>query len=340
MTKLFVGIIGVVLLVASAHAVPPTTNPAGMRWIPAGEFVMGSDAADSRPDERPPHRVKLEGFWIDETPVTNAQFRAFVEATGHVTTAERAPTLEEIMKQVPPGTPPPPKEALVAASMVFRAPDPSAPLNSLQWWAWVPGADWRHPEGPASDIKGKDDHPVVQVSWDDAAAYAKWAGKRLPTEAEFEYAARGGLAGKTFSWGDEPISEDHPQCNVWQGEFPRRNLVKDGFAGSSPVKTFPPNRYGLHDMAGNVWQWCGDWYRADAYAADAAKGVASGPTGPERSFDPDEPFAPKRVTRGGSFLCHASYCASYRVAARMKSSPDSSTNHIGFRCVKPASAQE
>lgn len=312
-----------------------------MQWIPPGEFTMGSDAADARPDERPRHRVHVDGFWIDTTPVTNTQFRAFVEATGHVTTAERAPTMEEIMKQLPPGTPPPAKEALVAASMVFHPPDAATPpTDALQWWAWVPGADWRRPEGPGSGTEGKDDHPVVQVSWDDAAAYAKWAGKRLPTEAEFEYAARGGLEGKTYAWGDAAISDDHPQCNVWQGDFPQRNLVNDGYARTSPVGAFPANGYGLRDMAGNVWEWCGDWYRADAYAADAAKGLVLNPTGPNQSLDPDEPFTPKRVTRGGSFLCHASYCASYRVSARMKTSPDSSTNHIGFRCVKSGPAQE
>ena len=232
-----------------------------MRWVPGGEFTMGSDAPDVSRVEHPAHRVRVDGFWMDETDVTNAQFRAFVEATGYVTTAEKAPTLEEIMRAVPPGAPPRRRKIWSPARWSSRRrTTPCRWTTCSGWWKWTPGADWRHPEGPGSSIDGKDDHPVVHVSWDDAAAYAKWAGKRLPTEAEWERAARGGLDGKKYVWGDEPFDEDHPQCNNFQGHFPDNNTAKDGYARTSPVKAFPPNGYGLYDMAGNVWQWCGDWY--------------------------------------------------------------------------------
>jgi formylglycine-generating enzyme required for sulfatase activity len=278
--------------------------------------------------------VKVSGFWIDETDVTNAQFAEFVKATGYVTTAERAPDWDELKKQVPPGTPKPPAEMLVAASLVFQPTREPVPTSDVsQWWHWTPGADWRHPEGPGSDIDSRMDHPAVHVSWDDAVAYAKWAGKRLPTEAEWEYAARGGLEGKPFSWGDAPLSESSPQCNTWQGVFPTRNIGTDGFPRTSPVKHFKPNPYGLYDMAGNVWQWCADWYRADAYAGMPSEPSAD-PRGPSESYDPEEPTAPKRVVRGGSFLCNASYCSSYRVTARRGNTPDTSMSHTGFRCVR------
>jgi formylglycine-generating enzyme required for sulfatase activity len=310
-----------------------SSAPRNMRWIPAGQFIMGAADTDreARADEKPGHPVTLDGFWIDRTLVTNADFRKFVEATGYVTTAERAPELPEIMKQLPPGTPPPPKEALVAASLVFHRTSSPVPLDDpSQWWTWTPGANWRHPEGPESTIDGQDNYPVVQVSWFDAAAYAKWARKRLPTEAEWEYAARGGAAGTKYFWGNEDPTTSSPRCNIWQGHFPDTNTAEDGYAMRSPVTAFKPNGYGLFDMAGNVWQWCLDWYRPDTYTN---KSESIDPQGPPGSFDPDEPSAPKRVMRGGSFLCNAAYCASYRVAARMKSSPDTSTDHIGFRCV-------
>lgn len=227
-----------------------------MVWIPAGKFMMGSDSIETKKDERPPHSVSVNGFWIDETAVTNAQFEEFVKATGYVTVAEKAPTLEEIMSQVPPGTPPPPKESLVPASLVFNQPKHPVPLNNHYiWWDWVAGADWRHPQGPDSSIKGKEDHPVVQVSWYDAVAYAEWAGKRLPTEAEWEYAACSGKDTIKYTWGDEEFDEEKPQANLWQGEFPNNNTQKN--FGTTAVKTFPANEYGVYDMAGNVWECMG-----------------------------------------------------------------------------------
>lgn len=308
--------------------------PKGMVWIPGGEFMMGSEGSESREDERPLHRVKVDGFWMDETLVTNRQFQEFVQATGYVTTAERAPTLEEIMKQVPPGTPPPSPEHLVAASLVFTPTQKTIPLkNHRAWWDWKPGANWKHPLGPDSSIEEKMDHPVVQVSWDDAKAYAAWAGKRLPTEAEWEFAAYGGQKYK-YVWGNEEFSEENPQINIWQGEFPYKSTKPNGYFGTSPVKAFKPNPYGLYDMAGNVWQWCSDLYNVAYYQEASEKGISINPQGPEKSFDPKEPFAIKRVHRGGSFLCHKSYCKGYRITARMKTAPDTSLNHLGFRCVK------
>jgi formylglycine-generating enzyme len=307
----------------------------GMVWISGGEFTMGSEEKEAKKDEKPAHRVKVEGFWIDTTLVTNRQFKEFVEATGYVTTAEKAPTLEEIMSQVPPGTKPPPPELLVAASLVFKPTSGPVPLTNMRvWWEWKPGANWRHPLGPSSSIEGKEDHPVVQVSWFDAVAYATWAGKRLPTEAEWEYAARGGKEKQIYTWGDEEFSEEKPQANIWQGHFPYKSTKPEGYFGTTAVKSYPPNGYGLYDMAGNVWQWCSDLYHANYYQDEAKKELSIDPKGPASSFDPDEPYATKRVHRGGSFLCHSSYCKGYRVTARMKTCPDTSLNHLGFRCAK------
>lgn len=309
-------------------------KPEGMIWIPGGEFTMGSDNKDSKKDEKPPHQVKVDGFFMDKTPVTNRGFQEFVAATGYVTTAEKAPTLEEIMAQVPPGTPPPPKELLIAASLVFKPSKGPVPLNSNRgWWEWKAGADWKHPLGPESSIEGKEDHPVVQISWFDAVAYAEWAGKRLPTEAEWEFAAYGGKKDILFVWGNEEFSEEAPQTNIWQGNFPYKSTKKD--YGTTPVNKFPPNGYGLYDMSGNVWQWCSDLYHANYYH-EVAKDLSLNPLGAKTSYDPDEPYAKKHVHRGGSFLCHASYCKGYRITARMKTCPDTSLNHLGFRCVKEA----
>jgi formylglycine-generating enzyme required for sulfatase activity len=309
----------------------------GMAWIPGGEFAMGSTDALARPDESPVHRVRVDGFWMDVTEVTNAQFAAFIKATGYVTTAERPVDWEELKKQVAPGTPKPPDEMLQPGALVFTPPTEPVDLgNNHQWWTWTTGADWRHPGGPKTTIEGKEIEPVVQVSWDDAVAYCTWAGKRLPTEAEWEFAARGGLDRKVNVWGDEPVNGK--KCNTWQGHFPDRNTAEDGFTRAAPVRSFPPNGYGLYDMAGNVWEWCADSYRPDAYARQvlaAGNGVVIvNPTGPDKSLDPRNPNAPEsRVHRGGSFLCNDSYCASYRPSARMACPPDTGMQHLGFRCV-------
>jgi sulfatase modifying factor 1 len=305
-----------------------------MLWIPGGEFTMGSDGSLARPEEQPPHRVRVSGFWIDEHEVTNAQFRRFVDATHYLTTAERPVDWNEIRKQSPPGTPKPADAMLQPGALVFTPPSKAVPLDDVSgWWKWTVGANWQHPEGPKSNLDGRDDHPVVQVSWDDAVAYAQWAGKRLPTEAEWEFAARGGLEGKTFSWGDEPYSEQKPQANIWQGEFPYKNTAADGFVRTAPVKSFPSNGYGLFDMSGNVWEWCSDWYDARFYSRSNPRAVGENPQGPERSFDPANPYQPQRSQRGGSFLCSNSYCTRYRPSARTGCSPYTGMSHVGFRCV-------
>jgi formylglycine-generating enzyme required for sulfatase activity len=317
---------------------PPGRLP-GMVLVPGGTFVMGTDSELAWPDERPAHRVRVDPFWMDEHEVSNAQFHAFVEATGYVTTAEKAPTVEEILAQSPPGTPPPAPEALVPGALVFEPTSGPVDLHDYaQWWHWTPGASWQHPEGPGSTIAGKDAHPVVQVSWEDATAYARWAGKRLPTEAEWEFAARGGLQGRPYVWGDPPYSAEHPQANLWQGDFPYRNTAGDGHARTAPVKSYPPNGFGLYDMAGNVWEWCADWYQRDLYRTRSGHDLTVNPTGPARSADPARPFTPQRVQRGGSFLCNDSYCSRYRPSARHGCSPDTGMSHVGFRCVLSAKA--
>jgi sulfatase modifying factor 1 len=309
------------------------TSHNGMVWINSGEFLMGSSDNDGSPDEYPQHKVHLNGFWMDESEVTNAQFKKFVEATGYVTTAEKAIDWEEIKKQVPPGTPKPPDSMLAASSLVFQCSQHVVSLSDpSQWWTWVKGANWRHPHGPGSSIDGKDNYPVVHVSWFDANAYAKWAGKRLPTEAEWEFAARGGRLNQSFPWGNEPVETGKPKTNTWQGNFPNDNSAWDGFKGAAPVKSFTANGYGLFDMAGNVWEWCTDWYDADYYSQLKNK-TSVNPKGPSQSNDPSEPGLPKKILRGGSFMCNASYCKGYRVSSRMKSSPDTGLEHTGFRCV-------
>lgn len=311
------------------------TSKAGMVHIPGGKFDMGADNEQASKDEYPKHQVVVDGFWMDEHEVTNAQFSKFVEATGYLTTAELKPDWEELKKQLPPGTPKPDESQLIPASLVFTPPAQKIDLNDYsQWWSWVPGANWRHPEGPDSDIEGKENYPVVHVSWDDAAAYCKWAGKRLPTEAEWEFAARGGLINNIYPWGNEHVNKGKPKANSWEGSFPDANTAIDGFKGLAPVKSFPPNGYKLYDMAGNVWEWCSDWYRDDYYQMINNPGGISNPSGPPDSHDPEEPFVPKRVARGGSYMCNDSYCSGYRVARRMKSSQDSGMSNIGFRCVR------
>jgi formylglycine-generating enzyme required for sulfatase activity len=251
-----------------------------------------------------------------------------VAATGYVTIAERTPTADQF-----PGAP---AENLVAGSVVFTPPPGPVSLNNhYQWWDYVKGANWRHPEGPKSTIEGREDYPVVHIAYEDAERYARWAGKRLPTEAEWEFAARGGLSGSLYSWGDELQPGGKWMANTWQGEFPLKDVGSDGFAGIAPVAQFPANGYGLFDMAGNVWEWCSDWYRSDAYAQSAdGGGVSVNPQGPTSSFDPAEPGQPKRVHRGGSFLCTEQYCTRYMIGTRGKGEVTTGSNHLGFRCVK------
>jgi formylglycine-generating enzyme len=318
------------------HGSSPGTAPEGMAWIPGGEFSMGAnDPPDmddvgmkATLDARPIHRVYVDSFYIDKTDVTNAEFAKFVKATGYVTVAERKPKAEDF-----PGAPP---ENLVPGSVVFAPPDHPVPLNNYyQWWTYIPGADWRHPVGPESNIKGKDNYPVVQIAYEDAQAYAKWAGKRLPTEAEWEFAARGGLAGKPFVWGDQFRPNGKWMANTHQGHFPDKDSGADGYVGIAPVAKYPANPYGLYDMAGNVWQWTTDWYRPDYYRQLAAAGsVARNPQGPDSANDPAEPGQPKKVQRGGSFLCTDQYCSRYIVGTRGKGEVSTGTNHLGFRCVK------
>ncbi|HMF98179.1 MAG TPA: formylglycine-generating enzyme family protein [Vicinamibacterales bacterium] len=315
---------------------PLAPAPAGMVWIPGGEFSMGANdppdmsavGMQATEDARPIHRVYVDGFFMDATDVTNAQFAAFVRATGYVTVAERKPRAEDF--------PSAPQENLVAGSVVFSPPNHAVHLdNHFQWWGYVAGADWRHPLGPKSDIKGKDDYPVVHVAYEDADAYARWAGKRLPTEAEWEFAARGGLSGKPFVWGDDFRPNGTWMANTHQGHFPDHDTGDDGYIGLTAVAKFPPNAYGLYDMAGNVWQWTSDWYRADYYAQLVAAGaVARNPRGPGSSFDPSEPGQPKKVHRGGSFLCTDQYCSRYMVGTRGKGELGTGTNHLSFRCAK------
>ena len=323
------------ILLAVAHFVRAADGPPGMVWIPGGEFAMGAvtnghgKAEMPMPsnDAEPIHPVFVDGFWMDKTVVTNEQFEAFVKATGYVTIAEKTPTQEEF--------PTAPPENLFAGSVVFAATDHEVPLNDhFQWWTYVRGANWRHPEGPETDIKGKEKYPVVHVAFPDAEAYAKWEGKQLPTEAEFEFAARGGLAGKTYTWGDEFRPDGTWMANTYQGKFPMKDAGDDGYQGLAPVAKFPPNGYGLYDMSGNVWQWCSDWYRVDTYARlKLAGGVARNPQGPDTPYDPSEPNEKKRVHRGGSFLCNDQYCSRYIVGTRGKGEVNTGTNHLGFRCV-------
>jgi len=295
---------------ARAEVTLPVAPAAVMKRIAGGEFTMGTDAAHGMSNERPARRVRVDTFWIDEHPVTNAQFAAFVKATGYVTVAERTPDWEELRKQLPAGTPKPPPEVLVPGSAVFVPPAGPVPLDDTNaWWRWTPGASWRHPEGSGSDLSSRADHPVVHVSWEDAVAFAQWAGKRLPTEAEWEFAARGGSDGTRYAWGETPpASRDH-KANIFHGRFPHHATSDDGFAGTSPVKSFPANGYGLYDTAGNVWQWTADRYRAS----------------------PADPETDRRVIKGGSFLCHESYCESYRPTARRGVPPDTGSSHVGFR---------
>ncbi len=306
---------------------PPARQPEAV-WIPGGTFLMGSDRDYA--EEAPAHRVHVDGFWIERYPVTNSEFGRFVEATRYVTVAERAPNASDY-----PGADP---SLLVPASAVFRPPPIPVNLSDpYSWWQAVPGADWRHPHGPESSIEGLMEHPVVHVAWEDAAAYADWAGRRLPTEAEWEFAARGGLDGAPFAWGDQFTPDGRHLANTWQGRFPVENTRADGYLGTSPIGAFSPNGYGLLDMIGNVWEWTADWYTDHGGLAGHPCCVLDNPSGGslERSLDPYTPEVsiPRRVVKGGSHLCAPNYCRRYRPAARLGQAIDTSTCHIGFRCV-------
>ncbi len=320
---------------ANINELSPQDSSSNMVWIPDGEFEMGTNDLQSMPNERPAHLVKIKGFWMDKTPVTNAEFRKFVEATGYVTTAEKAIDWEELKKQLPPDTPKPDESMLQPGSLVFTPPKHSVNLMDMSgWWTWTPGANWKHPQGPASNIDGKDNYPVVQVSWDDAVAYAKWAGKRLPSEAEWEYASRGGSVNTRYYWGDEFKQDGKYMANTFTGDFPYNNTKEDGFEGIAPVGSFPANGYGLYDMAGNVWQWTADLYAETDHAMKSA--ISCDMISKDGYPKPIEasPGEIRRVTKGGSFLCNPSYCESYRPTARRGTPYDTGMGHIGFRCIK------
>ena len=303
---------------------PPAKD---MVWIPGGTFMMGSN--DHYPEEAPAHEVTVNGFWMDQYTVTNAHFSRFVEDTNYVTSAERCPNPKDYPGAIP--------ELLVPASVVFRRPGYKVSLSDhFQWWTYVPGASWRHPLGPGSSLKGLAKHPVVHVAFEDACAYATWAGKTLPTEAEWEFAARGGLEGAVYVWGDEFEPNGEVLANTWQGDFPNENLLTDGYEWTAPVGSFPPNGYGLYEMAGNVWEWTTDWYQQHGEIQQTCC-ASFNPRGgdPEKSYDPRTPNVkiPRRVMKGGSYLCAPNYCQRYRPAARMAQAVDTSTCHLGFRCI-------
>ncbi|WP_296697860.1 formylglycine-generating enzyme family protein [Algoriphagus sp.] len=325
------------MIVAKTPA--PKEKVEGMVWIPGGEFVMGTNEADAYAAEKPAVDLKVNGFWMDTHEVTNAEYQEFVDATGYVTVAEKKPDWEELKKQLPPGTPKPDESVLVAGSMVFSPPPYAVPLQDISlWWVWVNGANWKHPEGPDSDLTGRENHPVVHISYEDAEAYAKWAGKRLPTEIEWEFAARGGMNGKRFAWGDELTPNGQFLANTFQGNFPNENLGNDGFIGTSPVKSFAPNTFGLYDMIGNVWELTGDWYDALKYARLAGQAPKLDKD-MNPCYNPDNPFAMERVIKGGSYLCASNYCVNYRPSARQGQAFDSGTSNVGFRCVKDPDPQ-
>lgn len=302
------GFIGAIFVIDTQVLLEPAETPEGMIWIENGSFIMGSD--QGLLDERPAHKVNLNGFWIDQYEVTNAEFVKFVTETGYESYSEE-----------------------VEDSLVFVSPylTSGQPVRPMSWWKLVANANWQHPEGEQDSIEGKENHPVVHVTYEDASAYCNWLEKELPTEAQFEYAARGGLEGEIYSWGSQPRHRHEAMTNHWQGNFPYHNENSDGHANTAPVGSFPPNNYGLYDITGNVWEWVSDWYHPNYYSNSPRRN----PTGVPRaeSLDPNEPTLPKRSIRGGSFLCSENYCSGFRVSARMPAEPSSSTNHTGFRCV-------
>ncbi len=319
---------------------PDGPAPPGMVWVPGGEFAMGGDDDKARADEKPIHQVRVSGFWMDVTEVTNAQFRKFGEETQYVTISEKGLDRQASTSRLRPGVPPPSDQDLAPGSLVFRPPPGVTVRNHNQWWQFDPGANWQKPTGKGSDIKGKDDHPALHISWVDAHAYCNWAGKRLPTEAEWERAARGGKDQLPYIWGKEKYPKGKHMANIWQGNFPQENLEVDGYVHSAPVKSFPPNDFGLYDMAGNVWEWTSDFYHPDFYQVQKVMGVTVNPLGPAAGFDPRyvqnrrlRPDAPQYVMRGGSFLSADSYSTGYRPSRRMKAAPQETLMDLGFRCV-------
>lgn len=311
--------------------------PDGMVWIPGGKFHQGAIDSDkmAMAHEKPRHEVQVDGFFMDIHPVTNNQFRQFVKATGYKTVAEQGVSWEELKKQVPEGTPKPHDSILQPGSLIFKKTTSSVPnlYDYSQWWKWKIGADWKHPNGPKSSIEGIDDYPVVHIAYDDALAYCEWADRRLPTEAEWEYAARANQKEAIFFWGN-----DHDQlsanANTWEGEFPVANNINDGYESRAPVMTYPRNAFGLYGMAGNVWEWTSDWYNVNYYEECLKKGLMINPQGASVPYNPSLPYAKQKIIKGGSFLCSNSYCASYRISSRMAISLDSSVEHLGFRTVK------
>lgn len=324
------------LLPEAINASNPLPEAAGaMVTIPGGEFAMGAAKQSNTNDAQPLHEVKVAGFKMDATEVTNAQFAAFVKATGYKTIAETPVNWEEMKLILPPGTPKPADADLQPGSLIFNAPKGPVPLdNFARWWVWVKGADWQHPEGPQSSIIGKENYPVVQVAFADAQAYAKWVGKRLPTEAEWEFAARGGKAKKEFAWGDELTPNGKYMANFFQGDFPYNNNGADGFTGLAPVKSFTANAYGLYDMVGNVWELCSDFYVVEDFENSCHNGPENNPRGPTKTNDPGDPYAVKHVSKGGSFLCSEQYCSNFKPSGRQGTAYDSGLSHTGFRCVK------
>ncbi len=311
--------------------------PKGMVWIPSGTFLQGAVPQDkmAMKHEKPQHEVYVDGFFMNITEVTNAQFKKFVDETGYITIAERDINWEEMKKQLPEGTPKPHDSILQPGSLLFKKTKSSVPnlYDFSQWWQWAIGVNWKHPSGPESTLDGKDNHPVVHIAYQDALAYCEWAGHRLPTEAEWEYAARGKNKDVTYFWGDDR-SKLSQMANSWEGEFPVYNTLEDGFERTAPAKSYPPNSFGLYDMAGNVWEFTSDWYNVNYYQELAnTNGLTKNPKGADKAYNPNNPYLQEKIIKGGSFLCSDSYCASYRASAKMGTSMDSSAEHIGFRTV-------
>ena len=306
-----------------------------MKYIPEGEFIMGGRGTNALPREFPHHPVRVDAFYMDSTEVTNSQFAEFIEETGYLTVAEQRVDWNTLSKQLPPGTPKPHDSILRPGSLVFQ-PDVKRQNydHHFQWWNWTIGANWRQPDGPGSSIQGMDNHPVVHIALADARAYAVWAGKRLPTEAEWEWAARGGLKDVIYPWGNTDVNQKPYKCNFWQGEFPSKNLGEDGHLGTAAAGQFQPNGFGLYDMAGNAWEIIEDWYDPDYYSSLSQDAPIINPKGPSQSRNPHNPYGRFTVIKGGSFLCNDSYCSSYRISARMPLEEDAAMNHVGFRCVK------